>query len=113
MAVETIAATDYRTDVLQGTHCCEFHSTGEELHERLVSYFTAGLQRDEFCVWVTSDPAGVEATKIKLRNAAPHLDPYLDSGQIEILDSCDWYLRGGHFDADRVLGQWAQKERRC
>jgi signal transduction histidine kinase len=36
---------------------------------------------------------------------------YLDRGQIEIRDSRQWYLRGGHFDADRVFGQWVQKEK--
>jgi signal transduction histidine kinase len=55
----------------------------------------------------------VEGTETRLRKAAPHLGGYLDSGQIEILDCRDWYLRGGHFDPDRVLGQWVEKEQRC
>ena len=95
-----------------GTHFCEFHSTREELADTLVPYFAAGLQQDEFCLWVTSDPSGVEGAKIGLRKAAPYLDRYLDMGQIEIWDCRDWYLRGGHFDADRVFGQWVEKEKR-
>jgi len=55
----------------------------------------------------------VRRTETKLRNIAPHLRRYLDSGQIEVLDCRDWYLRGGRFDGDRVLGQWAEKEQRC
>jgi signal transduction histidine kinase len=77
-----------------------------------VPYFAAGVQKDEFCLWVTSDPSGVEGAKTGLRKAAPHLDRYLDMGQIEIRDCRDWYLRGGHFDADRVFGQWVEKEKR-
>jgi two-component system, sensor histidine kinase PdtaS len=95
-----------------GTHFCEFHSTREELADTLVPYFAAGLQQDEFCLWVTSDPSGVEGAEIGLRKAAPDLDRYLDMGQIEIWDCRDWYLRGGHFDADRVFGQWVEKEKR-
>jgi len=95
-----------------GTHLCEFHSTHEELADTLVPYFAAGLQKDEFCLWVTSDPLGVEGAKIGLRKAAPYMDRYLDIGQIEIWDYREWYLRGGHFDADRVFGQWVQKEKR-
>jgi DcmR-like sensory protein len=34
-------------------------------------------------------------------------------GQIEIWDYHDWYLRGGHFDADRVFGQWVEREDRA
>jgi signal transduction histidine kinase len=53
---------------------------------------------------------GVEGAKIGLRKTAPYLDRYLDRGQIEVWDCRDWYLRGGHFDADRVFGQWVEKE---
>lgn len=97
----------------QVTHFCEFHHTDLELVETLIPYFTAGIEADEFCICVTSDPAGVQGTETRLREAAPHLGRYLDSGQIEILDCRDWYLRGGHFDADRLLGQWVEKEQRC
>jgi len=104
--------TEYIGSVPWGAHLCEFHSTREELADTLVPYFAAGLQQDEFCLWVTSDPSGVEEAKIGLRKAAPYLDRYLDMGQIEIWDCRDWYLRGGHFDADRVFGQWVEKEKR-
>jgi len=104
--------TEYIGSVPWGTHLCEFHSTREELADTLEPYFAAGLQQDEFCLWVTSDPSGVEGAKIGLRKAAPYLNRYLDMGLIEIWDCRDWYLRGGHFDADRVFGQWVEKERR-
>jgi len=113
MGSDSTDGTGYIGNVPQGTHLCEFHSTSEELTETLVPYFTAGLQRDEWCVWVTSEPAGVGATEAKLRKTAPQLGRYVDSGQIEILDCRDWYLHGGHFDGDRVLGQWVEKEQRC
>jgi signal transduction histidine kinase len=104
--------TEYVGSIPWGTHFCEFHSTCEELANTLVPYFAAGLQQDEFCLWVTSDPFGAEGAKIRLRKAAPYLDQYLDMGQLEIWDCRDWYLRGGHFDADRVFGQWVEKEKR-
>src|SRR6185369_3989548 len=37
----------------------------------------------------------------------------LDTGQIEIWDFRAWYLGSGHFDGDRVFGQWRDKERWC
>lgn len=104
--------TDCIGSVPWGTHFCEFHSTRAELADTLVPYFAAGLQQDEFCLWVTSDPSGVEGAEIGLRKAAPYLERYLDMGQIEIWDCRDWYLRGGHFDADRVFGQWVENEKR-
>src|SRR5262245_51295785 len=104
--------TVYFDGVPCGTHFCEFYSTHEELAATLVPYLAAGLQQDELCLCVTSHPMGVEAVKIGLRKVSPYLGRYLDTEQIEIWDYRDWYLRGGHFDADRVFGQWAEKEKR-
>jgi signal transduction histidine kinase len=112
MVTNRTTGTDYLGSVPWGTHFCEFHSIREELADTLVPYFAAGLQQDEFCLWVTSDPSGVQGAKTGLRKAAPYLDRYLDIGQIEVFDCRDWYLRGGHFDSDRVFGQWVEKEKR-
>jgi signal transduction histidine kinase len=103
--------TEHIATVQCGTHLCEFHNTDEELIDTLVPYFADGLQQDEFCVWITSDPMGVGGAKARLRNAASNLQRYVDLGQIEVWDCRDWYLRGGHFDADRVFGMWAEKEK--
>ncbi len=103
--------SDYLGSLPSGTHLCSFHKTQEALVDTTVSYFSPGLQQDEFCLWVTSDPSGVEAAKVALKTAAPYMDRYLDAGQIEIWDYRDWYLPGGHFDADRVFGQWVEKEK--
>src|SRR5262249_40304670 len=113
MASDRTALSEYLGNVSRGAHLCEFHSTREELTDTLVPYFTAGIQHDEFCVWLTSDPSGVEGAQTRMRKAAPHLERHLDTGQLEILDGRDWYLLGGHFDAKRVLAQWAEKERHC
>jgi signal transduction histidine kinase len=94
-----------------GTHFCGFYGTREDLAATLIPYFATGLQEDEFCQWITSDPLTVEDATKELRRAIPDLDRYFDRKQIEIWDYRDWYLRGGHFDSDRVLGQWAQKEK--
>ena len=38
-----------------GTHFCQFYQTQQHLAEVLVPYFKAGLENNEFCVWVTSE----------------------------------------------------------
>jgi signal transduction histidine kinase len=101
------------SDLPLGTHVCGFYSTHEELTGTLIPYFTAGINKDEFCIWITADPSGVEGAKRTLGQAAPHLNRYLDMGQIEIWDFRAWYLESGHFDGDRVFGQWRDKEKWC
>jgi PAS domain S-box-containing protein len=94
-----------------GTHFCHFYETKEDLADLLVPYFKAGLENNEFCMWVTSQPLGVADAKSALRRALPQLDKYIKNQQIEILDYGDWYTKEGKFDADRVLEGWVEKAR--
>lgn len=43
---------DILGDVPWGTHFCLFYKTKEDLCDILVPYFKAGLENNEFCMWV-------------------------------------------------------------
>ena len=96
-------------EVPWGTHICQFYDTKEDLTDILIPYFKAGLENNEFCMWVTSQPLGVEEAKEALRRAVPDLDVYMEKGQIEIIPYTDWYVKEGIFDSDRVLNEWVEK----
>jgi PAS domain S-box-containing protein len=98
-------------DVPWGTHFCQFYQTKQDLIDILVPYFCEGLRRNEFCMWITSEPLNVEQAQAALRQALPDLDDYLRRGQIEILDYSQWYTASGKFEADRVLQGWIDKEK--
>ena len=97
-------------DVPWGTHFCQFYQTPQDLLDVLVGYFRQGLEDNEFCMWITSEPLGVEEARAALRRAVPDLDEREHRGQIELLDYRQWYAIGGQFDADRVLRGWVEKE---
>jgi len=92
-----------------GTHVCLFYRTKEDLIEILVSYFKAGLENNEFCMWVTSEPLSKREAEKVLRKAVPDFDEYLKRGQIEIVPHAEWYLKEGTFDLQRVLKAWIDK----
>ncbi|RPJ74642.1 MAG: ATPase, partial [Alphaproteobacteria bacterium] len=92
-----------------GTHICQFYDTKEDLIDILVPYFKAGLENNEFCIWVASRPLDVEEAKEALQRAVPDLDIYLDNGQIEIIPYTDWFTTEGFFDSQRVLNGWREK----
>jgi hypothetical protein len=96
-------------DVSWGTHFCQFYQTREDLMDILVPYFKAGLENNEFCMWVTSQPLGVEEAKEALRGAIPDIDIFLEKGQIEIIPYTHWCLKDGVFDSDRVLNGGVEK----
>ncbi|MHB8101147.1 MAG: PAS domain S-box protein [Methanosarcina sp.] len=96
-------------DVSWGTHFCQFYQKKEDLMDILVPYFKAGLENNEFCMWVTSQPLDTEEAKQALREAVPDLDVYLEKGQIEIIPYTDGYVKEGVFDSGRILNGWVDK----
>ena len=92
-----------------GTHFCQFYQTKENLIDILVPYFKAGLENNEFCMWVTSQPLTVKEAEESLKNAFPYADTYLKTGQIEIVSYNDWYTKKGTFDSERILKGWIDK----
>lgn len=96
-----------------GTHLCQFYQTKNDLIDILVPYFKAGLENNEFCMWIASEPLKVEEAKNSLKKAVRNLDTYIKKGQIEILDSSQWYTKSGRFNADEVLAGWLKKEKQA
>jgi PAS domain S-box-containing protein len=94
-----------------GTHFCQFYESKEDLIDILVPYFMAGLKNNEFCMWITAESLHVDDAKRALKEKVDDLDDYFEKGQIEILDYRQWYTFSGHFDSDRVLEGWIEKER--
>ena len=95
-------------DMTWGTHFCQFYQTKGDLVDILVPYFKAGLDNNEFCIWVTYHLSIEEAQKA-LEEAVPNIHDYLMQGQIEIISHKKWYLKNGRFDANRVLNGWIDK----
>ena len=92
-----------------GTHFCQFYQTKEDLTDILISYFKSGLENNEFCFWVTSQPLEVEEAKEALRKAVLDIDIYLEKGQIEIISYTQGYVNEGIFDSKNVINGWGKK----
>jgi DNA-binding CsgD family transcriptional regulator len=96
-------------DMPWGTHICVFYETKEDLLDTAVSYFKAGLESNEFCVWVVSPPISEEDARNLLRRSVPDFDARMAAGRIEILKGYDWYLKGDQFDLRRITGGWNER----
>jgi PAS domain S-box-containing protein len=96
-------------DVPWGTHFCHFYETKEDLLDILIPYFKTGLEHNELCFWVVSDPLGEQDAKNTLRQAVPEADRYVAAGQIEIIPHTEWYLKGDTFNDERVVNAWNDK----
>src|SRR6267142_3004556 len=96
-------------DMPWGTHFCLFYETKADLVETTVSYCKAGLESQEFCLWVVAEPLGVEDATRALKQAVPNFDQYFADRSIEIVGARDWYLQDGTFDLNRVIAGWNEK----
>ena len=92
-----------------GTHFCLFYETQADLLETLVSYCKAGLESQEFCLWVVAEPLTAEDARLALKRAVPDFDRYWADHSIEIVPARDWYLQDGTFDLTRVINGWNEK----
>jgi signal transduction histidine kinase/PAS domain-containing protein len=92
-----------------GTHFCHFYETKEDLLHMLVPYFKAGLESNECCVWVISEPVSEEEARNALRPAVLDFDRYEANGSLEILAGREWYFRESVFDRQRVSSAWIDK----
>ena len=57
----------------------------------LIPYFKAGLQNNEFCVWVVSSPLSVKDAQQAFKNALKHFDKHAENGQINIIPQKQWH----------------------
>jgi DNA-binding CsgD family transcriptional regulator len=86
-----------------------FYETKTDLLDAAVSYFGAGLESNEFCVWVISAPITTEDATSALRSNIPDFDRYLADGRIELIKGTEWYLEGGEVDPQRITVGWSEK----
>jgi C4-dicarboxylate-specific signal transduction histidine kinase len=109
MATETRkSGIDVVGNMPWGTHFCLFYDTKKDLLDTLISYCKAGLESEEFCLWVVAEPLTIEEAIGALKDAVPEIDRYLADSSIEIVPACDWYLQGGTFDLKRVTDRWLE-----
>ncbi len=92
-----------------GTHFCHFYETREDLLGTLLPFFKAGLEADEFCAWVVSEPLTESEVWQALHRAVPSFDRYVSNRSIEVLNARDVYLAGGEIDLHRIIGNWSAK----
>src|SRR5947209_7875977 len=89
-------------DLPWGSHFCLFYETKTDLLETAVAYCKAGLENQEFCLWVVAEPLAVEEASGALERAVRDFNRYLADESIEIVAARDWYLQDGVFDLTRV-----------
>jgi DNA-binding CsgD family transcriptional regulator len=98
-------------EVPWGTHFSIFYETKKDLLEIVVPFFKAGLQANEFCLWIVanSELLTINEAKAILHEAVPDFDRLLKKGKIEIVPYHKWFLIGRAVDIPKAIARFRQK----
>ena len=98
-------------DIYWGSHICQLYQSKQDLIDILVPYFKAGLENNELCMWVTSEPLKAQEAKAALNKAVKDLDKHITENQIEITELENWYTRTGESGTGGIINSWLEKEK--
>jgi PAS domain S-box-containing protein/putative nucleotidyltransferase with HDIG domain len=94
---------EFLGDISWGAHLCQFYRTKQDLIDLAVPYLKAGLENNEFCLWVASDPLDPQEAFEAMIAAWPSCEEYVERGQIKFLNHTQWYHREGPFDPHKMV----------
>ncbi|MFL6246489.1 MAG: GAF domain-containing protein [Thermoanaerobaculia bacterium] len=83
-----------------GSHVCHFFETASDVIDTVRSFFAAGLEQGERCVWLIADPVDDCAATDALRGLVYAQDA------VEIIDSGQWFRREGSLDPESQRPVW-------
>jgi hypothetical protein len=96
-----------------GTHLCHFYSQRQELVDGVLAYFRAGVENNERCIWVASDPLPAAEARAEILKRMPALMDALKSGQLQVVDAVDWYGKSGSYVATDLVNLWVEEQKRA
>lgn len=93
-----------------GTHFCQLHESVQDLTDIAIPYIKAGLQNNEYCVWVVSGGMDIEEAKHELEKAVPDIDEFVRKGQLDISSYEDWYFSDGILsESSELISRYVEK----
>lgn len=90
----------YIGDIPWGTHICGFYESEQDLAKFVIPYLHAGLENNEYCIWVISDLADPLEAEAML--ADTFQDFTNSSSKIEILSQAEWYEQYNKVDEETI-----------
>lgn len=77
-------------DLPWGSHFCQFYRTAEDLVDILVPYLRAGLENNEFCLWITSGMSSGPDAESALKAAMSPFGEFAQKGRFEAIPYDRW-----------------------
>lgn len=85
-----------------GDHVSSIYQNKEQQFSLIVPFMMEGLKSNQKCVYVFSENTK-EGVIEEFKKAGSELDEFIKSGQFELVDSKDVYLKNGNFEPNKML----------
>jgi DNA-binding CsgD family transcriptional regulator len=92
-----------------GAHMCLFYDNQAELIQALVAYFKAGLENNEYCLWILQPSITRQDAVEALRRSVPNFDRHFSKGSIELVSQDQWYRESGTFELAALIEGFREK----
>jgi DNA-binding CsgD family transcriptional regulator len=89
-----------------GTHLSLFYETKQDFFDIVIPYFRAGLENNEFCLWIVPPSVSQQEALEALKRGVPDFDRHLSEGNIELVSDDQWFRKAGS-----IIGAAAVVER--
>jgi PAS domain S-box-containing protein len=100
-------------DIPWGTHFRHYYQNKKDTLDVLVPYFKAGLEQNEFCIWLVFDPLDPQEARNGLDSALPGASARIGAGDIEIVPQSQWCRQDGTVDLQQLVRDWQEKLKRA
>ena len=90
-------------------HFCSYYETPSELKQLLSSYFQAGLEDHEGCLWILPPWLTPTTATMTLQRVTPQVYDYLATAQLELIPSADWYGWQDAMNLERIIADGRDK----
>lgn len=73
-----------------GSHICQFYRTEQDLLEIVIPYLEAGLENNEYCLWIVPAGSALEDARSTAGKLFPGIPSLVLAEQLEVLDAGRW-----------------------
>ena len=84
-------------EVRSGTHLCQFYKTADDLLGVTLPFIRAGLEKNEYCLWVAWEPVDTARVVEALATDLPDPSALFDGHQLEVASHCTPDFQRGLF----------------
>lgn len=94
-----------------GSHICHFYKNDDDIFKISIPFIAAGLKDNERCIWVIPNQVYQKRILKELAKYIPDVKRFLIDGQLTIVRTRDWYLKGKIFDGSSIVKRWLESEK--